>query len=112
MTDALARLRAGLDRDEAIARRADPAEWEVDRTGLAINGAGGRPSGIVNGFPQELDHIARQDPRTTLRRVAAFRQIIEEAEGHVAVDDYERGYIDGYQRVLNILANIYTEEKL
>jgi len=101
MTDDLvARLKAGLDQDEAAAMAATGTAWAWEATGDKDNSwavgyvedEDGRPlsgeiehgQGIVidgvcesiNGNLADAPHIARQNPARTLREVAAHRKIL------------------------------------
>lgn len=67
--DALAKLTAGLDRDEAIARR-ELDDWDQS----VVNGVD--VEGTVGGGPME--HIERHGPATVLRQVEAIRKVIAE----------------------------------
>ncbi len=93
--DALAKLTAGLDEDERIAQEAievlGPAAWNhalsEDYSGMynsAIESADDRFARVD--YEQPADHIARQDPAATLRRVEAIRKVIA---AHKRDDWYE-----------------------
>lgn len=91
--DSLARLRAGLDRDEAVALAAAErsAEWRSDGSG--VDGGPFEPADPQWGIPEsgkhtivydegwplapEAVHIARQCPKATLDRVEAHRRVLD-----------------------------------
>lgn len=135
--DALARLTAGLNRDEATARAAATraAEWRAYGHG-AVRGepffpadpeygydAGGETCIVyAEGFPlnAEAEHIARNDPATVLRRVEAIRKIAEISKSACAgmnsiptdftrARDLQHGAVGAFRDVLAILAGIYTD---
>ncbi|MEV0247941.1 DUF6221 family protein [Nocardia sp. NPDC050712] len=123
--DVLARLRAGLDADERIARAAAgrAAEWRSDGKGVeggpftpadpewGILEAGEHTIVYDEGWPlaAEALHIAAFDPARVLGQVEAIRKLIAERDDMVVVDDYERGYVEGLSRALEILASIYPD---
>ena len=138
MTDPLSRLRAGLDRDEAIARAAcdsaragtdgDASRWFVDETeGRASAGVTsgypqrivGRPgggNGVVvydEGYPhlEQARHIALHDPSRVLRQAEALRELAEEARLVLGKNDpvlTDAGTLA--ESVLELLASIYPED--
>jgi Family of unknown function (DUF6221) len=91
--DPVARLRAGLDAEEAIAkapspsgrRRAWKASIEAGEDGAPIHWvvSDPDPAAVAQGFglergtgPAVIRHIARQDPEHTLRVIAFMRRIL------------------------------------
>lgn len=93
--DALARLRAGLERDEADAVRAR----------AAAEGPGGDGHlWIVTGSDNAVG--VDYDPAAELRRVEAIRRVLAECEGA------EYGHAEAYDLAYNvgeILASIYPD---
>lgn len=94
-------LASCMDEDEAVARDALladlPARWETEHGGVCTAEAYDRPGysqdgekipiarvlGTVGEFRTEMrnaEHIARQDPASTLARVAAHRAILADLE--------------------------------
>jgi hypothetical protein len=77
--DALARLTAGLDRDEVIARAAflptmpDSDRWQFDAMQVRASDRD-RCLVVKHTWPNEGAHIARQCPKATLDRVEATRK--------------------------------------
>lgn len=131
MTDALSRLRAGLDRDEAIARaairtelfRAQPDdgvwEWNSDFPPAEVGGWGIQIYDEGGHTPEQARHIAENDPSRVLRQVAAIRKVIAEhepADGRhcdVCRDyDFHRSYdpVDWPCPTILTLAEIYPED--
>lgn len=138
--DTLARLRAGLDRDEAIAQAAcdsaradtegDASRWFVDETeGRASGGVTsgfpqrivGRPggaNGVVvydEGYPhvEQARHIALHDPARVLRQVERMRKLLrrhDEAERDSVLSERDAGFEAGVYAALELLASIYTED--
>lgn len=121
----LARLRAGLDEDERIARRAfmydeDGADrWQLDGRNVWTEEA--RPTLIVQGIPGlSAAQIARQDPKATLGRVEAIRRVIDDYTSRATIDSgpqskaFGDGYMAACRRFVETLASIYpdpTEEQ-
>ena len=75
----MARLKAGLDADEAAAKRVE-GSWRLDAPGTGViiaedYGGGAEPcaSAFWGGVGE---HIARHDPARTLRKVTAYREIL------------------------------------
>lgn len=116
MTDPLSRLRAGLDRDEAIARAASPSPWHANAehdeviavddievcTGFALSGNQQRAT---------VDHIVEFDPSRVLRQVQVFRELADEARFVLGKND--PGLTDAgtlAESVLELLASIYPED--
>ena len=113
--DVLARLSAGLDRDEQLARAATelprpitkypekrppwaPERWVVDRGDLrSMNGVADPIHDLEGGTRSEAvaDHMARQDPARTLRQVDAIRNPLEVYRSKAA--DLETAISDGDQ---------------
>ncbi len=133
----LARLSAGLEKDEVIARAATPGPWRFNEykgfrdpdtgkmTEAVFSGPAGKDALCIATTGPTLDgqsqedgrHIARQDPKTTLDRVEAIRKVIAERESEqrrvddlAAVDAPGAGdYLLGLEFALTTLAGIYTE---
>ncbi len=117
--DTLAKLTAGLDRDEELARETSHPDWDAN-----FEGAVWDSSGWVADVAGDINkHVARQDPAATLRRVEAMRQLI--ATYRLARRKYETGvelgwYLgrtepmkartEAFERAIEILASIYTED--
>jgi hypothetical protein len=123
-TDAdLAALTAGLAEDEAIARAAAGAPWEIEippavhvsASAIAADKARFGRLGYVGNIEREADreHIARQDPHATLLRVEAIQKVIAMQEAHSSAQypDFEGGYSSALDDVVEILAGIYTPEE-
>ena len=118
MTDALSRLRAGLDRDEAIARAAidDSPHWIATPEGVDQVESDGRYE-VVTGYfmqtrrPQANDHIALHDPSRVLRQTEALRELADEARLVLGKNDpalTDAGTLA--VSVLELLASIYPED--
>ena len=125
--DALATLRAGLDRHEQVAKAAAKrsAEWRVYEG--SVRGAPfyegdpdyGFPAGgetcIVydEGFPllAEAQHIALQDPKHVLDQIKAIREIMTKQEEYSSAQypDFEGGYASALDDVVELLASIYAK---
>lgn len=88
MSDIVQFLRARLDEDERLALATGPDEyarrWAVRDSMWSCTVIDGNGDIVVydEGAPtrEEAEHIARQDPARTLRRVAAHRAILAEYE--------------------------------
>ncbi len=133
----LARLTAGLDEDDAIARAAGERSTEWRSDGKGVDGGPFTPAdpewGITEsgehtivydeGWPlaPEALHIARQDPKATVLRVEAIRKVIDWKRVHdelfaplgdvTEVDRhyFERGVRAATELFIEILAGIYPE---
>jgi hypothetical protein len=138
--DALAALRAGLDRDEQIALAASPNAWRPDiwqnqhgREFLVVaDVAIGAPAFAISD-ESNAKHIARQDPATTLRRAEAIRKVIaayQDAAAKAKKSDelfgnhypdvspdlraesaWDGGRETGLREVLELLASIYRADE-
>jgi Family of unknown function (DUF6221) len=88
--DPVARLKAGLDEDEAVAKAADPGPWMagaerdhlIDSVVYGQSDWQGHIQQVCNvDYAQRKTgnaaHIARQDPARTLREVEADRKLID-----------------------------------
>lgn len=122
----LARLTAGLDRDEALARAASPGPWHANAehdevwavddievcTGFALSN---------NQLRNTVDYIVEFDPKRSLRQAEAIRRAIEESQryvgressetGDVGYEEYVSGHTHACERILSMLAGIYTPEE-
>ncbi|MCC3333569.1 DUF6221 family protein [Nocardia abscessus] len=132
----LSRLRAGLDRDEQLARAAAEraAEWRSDGKGVAggpftpadpewgMEESGTHTIVYDEGWPlaSEAHHIARQCPQATLDRVEAIREVIADYQRRLPSDDDPAledpefraswmGYRIAGELFLRALASIYPE---
>ena len=118
MTDPLSRLRAGLDRDEAIARAATTISgesWSVCRipyegimTGPVSDDSGWPSAAFIDG---ETEHMERFDPSRVLRQTAALRELADEAR--FVLGKNHPGLTDAgtlAESVLELLASIYPED--
>jgi uncharacterized protein (DUF1330 family) len=127
---ALARLRAGLDEDEATARNAtrdESTHWEADHGHVfdTMDASWHEDEMIVTAADisdrlayQRAEHIARQGPHATLLRVEAIRKLIADYDAARAARDLlgddEVGRIaavrtEALKSALVALAGIYTE---
>lgn len=125
-SDALARLRAGLDRDEALARAAAEraAEWRSDGRGVeggpfepgdpewAIPECGEHTIVYDEGWPKpaEAIHIAAFDPARVLRQVAAIREVVAECETLIHRAALASEDSPAAEAILEALADIYPTE--
>ncbi|WP_280389488.1 DUF6221 family protein [Nocardia wallacei] len=123
--EALARLERGMAKDEQVARAIDDKQadsgwsaipWPGNPRHITISPHIGRV------FESEAaDHITRQDPARTLRRVAAYRKVIaaelrnlesldgEFGCGHI-VSEIAAGECESFKSpILEALASIYPE---
>jgi hypothetical protein len=119
--DILSRLSAGLDRDEQLARAIDDKQFDSGWSIISYPGAAGKTISPHIGHVHEVEaaeHIVRQDPARTLRRVEAIRKVIERYEfvtSHgPAVDntramDMTTGATAALRDVLEMLASIYSD---
>ncbi len=82
ITDALARVNSGLERDEELAQHAAPplwgGEWQAQHPVVRI---ADDTDATINGPLPVLGHVARQDPARVLRQVGAFRDILSAVDG-------------------------------
>jgi hypothetical protein len=133
VNDPLSRLRAGLDRDEQLARAAASraAEWkEMDDAVVGgpfypaepehlITESGTHTIVYPEGWPStaEAQHIAEFDPARTLRQVEAIRKVIARYEfvtshgpavDHTRAMDMTVGATAALRDVIEMLASIYT----
>ena len=112
MTDSLSRLRAGLDRDEAIARAAaeQSPRWTDGYESEAW--AGGYSDSLGE---HTFGQIERHSPSRVLRQSEAFRQLIAWQSRAAEDEDREPGMYPPLESetlsvVLGILASIYPED--
>jgi hypothetical protein len=95
----LSRLRAGLDRDEAIARKAflptmpGSDRWWFDAMKVWTETEPPTPA-VGHTWPNEGEHIARQCPQATLDRVEAIRKVIADIRDPKIFEDHYSGAID------------------
>lgn len=117
---ALARLTAGLDRDEAIARAANPdgSGWDVrdfEEEGIAAFPSAPAPEELGGRVTDQTRHMERQDPKATLDRVEAIRRVLAIKEdrkyGYNGMDELA-AIDDALTLVVEALAGIYTEPTL
>jgi hypothetical protein len=122
VNDPLSRLRAGLDRDEQLARAAASraAEWkEMDDAVVGgpfypaepeylITESGTHTIVYPEGWPStaEAQHIARHDPATTLHRVEVIRELFALRDGARDLNEW-----NAYEMALIHLASIYTTDE-
>lgn len=122
--DSLARLRAGLDRDERAAQLALSAEWTISRPGQVVFRQGSTDTVIVrDGAAQirDLEHMVRQDPKSTLLRVEAIRRVIVDRDcaasllepyAKAGVDTRaQRAVVRALDDVIEALASIYNRDE-
>ena len=117
VTDPLSRLRAGLDRDEAIARKAclmvslpGSERWQFDNMQVRADDQD-RTLVVKHTWPHEGEHIALHDPSRVLRQTAALRELADEARLILGKND--PGLTDAgtlAESVLELLASIYPED--
>lgn len=90
-------LRARIDEEERAAEAATPGRWQADGAAVIV----GHPTNIVVDYAQDTsaEHIARQDPAKTLRRVAAVRRVLD----LVTFADRGDGYTEAYRDVVRLL---------
>lgn len=127
--DVLARLTAGLDRDEAIARAACPGPWSVDdenyvetmydkdKTAIISGGRWGGEAPVFD-CNDDAAHILRHDPARVLRQVEAIRLVIADyhdaREALNGLNDSQLGWeerarVNALESTLSALAGIYTD---
>jgi hypothetical protein len=113
--DMVAFVRARLDEEEGLARAAGSATWQSppDRPGEVHDGTGGIAfSPKTEGFD---DHIARQDPVRTLRRVMADKVLLDEYAAVAGLDadspapDFPSGRAVGLGFAVRQLAAEYSD---
>ncbi|MGW1154489.1 DUF6221 family protein [Streptomyces rubiginosohelvolus] len=95
MTDALvAFLKARLDDDAQVARRAGDSFRQIGETGVIVATEGDRAEECASAnWSGVAEHIVRHDPARTLREVEAKRQLLDE---HQDVNDGSCGTcVDG-----------------
>ncbi|WP_330253105.1 hypothetical protein OG874_00370 [Nocardia sp. NBC_00565] len=124
-SDPLARLTAGLDRDEAIAQAAlrdspimmirtgesEARTVMVDRGEWVAHGTTVDSYASVSfdaGRREVAAHAARQNPKATLDRVAALREAVGIAQDLIKPGEPYAAYKG--ERLLAALADAYTEE--
>ncbi|WP_280319962.1 DUF6221 family protein [Nocardia wallacei] len=122
--DPLRRLNAGLAEDERIARA--PESWTAqseDAHGMRRVTVDHSTEYVVAcTFAWRGEHVARQDPALTLRRVEAIRKVIAESreaarvlEENAAADrgaefaSYWKGYQHACEALIERLASAYPE---
>ncbi|WP_327139276.1 DUF6221 family protein [Nocardia sp. NBC_01327] len=115
-SDALSRLAAGLTEEDAAASAVRHGEWRhVIRNGTSE--VLDSDNDMVSYTQYDMvtnEHIARQDPATTLRRVQAIRRATAEAQGILeAVSDDGRFVlvVNSVEAILRELASIYTDDE-
>lgn len=114
MTDPLSRVRAGLARDEAIARKAclmvtmpGSERWRFDA--MQVRGDDRNHSLVVkHTWPDEGEHIARHDPSRVLRQSEAIQEVLN-IVGR-AMEWEERDPNAAYADIVAALASIYPED--
>ncbi|KIA63019.1 DUF6221 family protein [Nocardia vulneris] len=115
--DVLARLLAGLEKDERIATATSGTsaerEWVYAEGRVSDTGEYGGLHAETHD-PRDGVHIARHDPDRVLRHVEAIRKVIAErdrlaAEGAARDNAFAEATVDGIEIALAILAGIYTE---
>lgn len=126
-SDALSRLTAGLAADEAIALAASPNAWRPDiwqnqhgREFLVVADVTiGAPAFAISD-ESNGEHIARQDPASTLRRVEAVRKVIARYEfvtshgpavDHTRAMDMTVGATAALRDVIEMLASAYPADE-
>lgn len=114
MTDPLSRVRAGLDRDEAIARAASPEGlgWDVrnyDNEGIAAFPAVEDPE-YGGEVTAETRHMERFDPSRVLRQSEKLREAAELLDSAVNGSGPEPDLLSVCAELAEILASIYPED--
>ena len=134
MTDSLSRLRAGLDRDEAIARAAAEHDtagtgdgtWfagEADHHGIGLC-ASEQQAARIDYYPTaDTEHITLHDPSRVLRQTEVFRKLLAEYDSHLVYGPpFEDSELEGngpdiwegrdqvFKLVFEALAEIYPED--
>jgi hypothetical protein len=104
----LSRLRAGLDRDEQLARAAAdfPYDDPSDAPWIWMRAK------VAQGVAMTSDaHFARQDPQSTLRRVEAIRKVIADIRDPKTFEDHYSGAIDydSFRCGVDAAAEFFTE---
>jgi hypothetical protein len=89
--------RARLDDEQHAAEAATPGPWEADGGSVIV----GHPTDYVVDFARDAsaEHIARQHPAKTLRRIAAVRRVLD----LVTFADGGGGYTEAYRDVVRLL---------
>lgn len=120
------RLRAALDRAEEIARAVGQPHWSEDSaflTDMVIplpSQVRARPGWIPMITPEDIRHMAANDPAHVLRSVAAHRKLLERYETAVIARDVAvdtplagatRMALRLAQETLEIVASIYFPEE-
>ncbi|WP_405137568.1 DUF6221 family protein [Nocardia sp. NBC_01388] len=122
--DFLSRLTAGLAEEERIAHWStqgparleydwEPVMYEHPRDGNVETVADSSGVFIAEGLGRTSDHVARQDPASTLRRAEAMRKVLrryEEAERDSVLSDRDAGFEAGMYAAIEALADIYPED--
>ena len=129
MTDSLSRLRAGLDRDEAIARKAclmvslpGSERWQFDNMQVRADDQD-RTLVVKHTWPHEGEHIALHDPSRVLRQSEKLRKLLAEYDTHLVYGPpFEDSELEGngpdiwegrdqvFKLVFEALASIYPED--
>ena len=90
-------VRARLDEAERDARAAKPGPWHADGGSVYAT----HPVDEVVDYTESADHIARQDPARTLRRIAMQRELLDaylevaDLDTPAAAYDYPHGHSIG-----------------
>lgn len=122
--DAVARLRAGLDRDEAVARATSQSashlspDWHTEIEGDIVVVLDAQQARVAVDIGVAAEHIARQNPDRALRQVTCIRELLDRYGRAAAVADrgtsYDRavnsGYIAALELAVSALASIYPQE--
>jgi hypothetical protein len=119
--DALARLMAGLDEDERIARTADHTRWLPEAKGVSFehyDTESGYAGYVAADTSANMNHIAHFGPKRALRQIEALRLVADLYETEAArpqgtdpaAQAYANGYLAACRWIVKILACIYTED--
>jgi hypothetical protein len=112
MDDLVTWLRAQLDADEAAALVASQGvgcdKWDTPATGI-VRMAGGDLTGLglVQAPRDAADHIARHDPASVLRDVAAKRAIVDRLDAPENSHSQEAWYAIEYD--IALIASAYAD---
>lgn len=105
--DALSRLRAGLDRDDALARAALDFPYDRPEDAPWIRMQWHVRRGIA---ATSDEHFVRHDPARVLRQVAAIREVVAECETLIHRAALVAEDSPAAEAILEALAGIYPTE--
>lgn len=99
--------------DERAASVADPGPWRRDYHAAFMHGIVAASGRHVTGNDlldsHNVHHITRQDPARTLRRVAAYRAIIDLYDPTPKYPNFDGGHSAAIESVLELLASEYSD---